>query len=47
MKKFDWIKALGMATTIGGVLISLVSGFVEDKKLDAKIDEKIQKRLTD
>lgn len=45
MKRFDWVKALGLICTIGGIAINIVSNIVEDKKMDAKIDEAIQAKL--
>lgn len=47
MKKMDNAKALGLVVTIGGVALSLLSGFVEDKKTDAKIEEKVRKALAE
>lgn len=37
MKKFDWVKALGLLCTVGGIVISVVNNIVEDKKMDAKV----------
>ena len=34
MKKFDWVKALGLLCTVGGIVISVVNNIVEDKKMD-------------
>lgn len=45
MKKMDGIKVLGVVATIGGVALSLLSSFVDEKKTDAKIEEKVQKAL--
>lgn len=47
MKKADEIKALGLVATIGGVALSLLSSFVEDRKTDAKIEEKVRKALAE
>lgn len=47
MKKFDWVKAVGLICTLGGIVINIVSGIVEDKKMDAKIDEAIQAKLAE
>lgn len=47
MKKIDGVKALGLIATIGGVALSLLSSFVEDKKTDAKIEEKVLKALAE
>lgn len=33
--------------TIGGLALSLLSGFVEEKKTDAKIEEKVRKALAE
>lgn len=47
MKKFDWVKALGILYTVGGIVISVVNNIVEDKKMDAKIEEAVQAKLTE
>lgn len=47
MKKIDGVKALGLVATIGGVALSLLSDFVEDKKMDAKIEKKVRKALAE
>lgn len=47
MKKIDGVKALGVIATVGGVALSLLSSFVDDKKTDAKIEEKVRKALTE
>lgn len=43
--KFDPIKVLGIAATIGGIAISLISDFVTERKTDAKIEEKVKLAL--
>ncbi|MEG2624360.1 MAG: hypothetical protein RSC06_15835 [Clostridia bacterium] len=43
MKKISGMKALGLVTTIVSVGISLLSSYVSEKQLDAKLDEKVQK----
>lgn len=45
MKKFDWVKALGLFCAVGGIVIDLASIIVDDKKMDAKIGEAIQAKL--
>lgn len=47
MKKMDGVKVLGLIATVGGVALSLLSSFVEDKKTDAKIEEKVRKALAE
>lgn len=47
MKKFDWVKALGLLCTVGGIVISVVNNIVEDKKMDEKIEEAVQAKLTE
>ena len=47
MKKMDGVKVLGLVATVGGVALSLLSSFVEDKKTDAKIEEKVRKALAE
>ena len=41
------IKVIGIATTLVGVGVSLVSNWVNDKNLDAKIAEKVAKAVTE
>ena len=41
------IKAIGLVTTILGVGVSLVSNWVNDKNLDAKIAKKKKKAITE
>ena len=45
MKKFDWVKAIGLICTIGGIVINIVSSIVEDKKMDAKINKAVRAKL--
>ena len=47
MKKFDRIKAIGLLCTIGGIIINVVSSIVEEKKMDAKINEAVLAKLTE
>lgn len=47
MKKIDGVKALGLIATVGGIALSLLSSFVDDKKTDAKIEEKVRKALAE
>ena len=46
MKKFDWVKALGLLCTVGGIVIGVANNIVEDKKMSAKIEEAVQAKLT-
>lgn len=45
-KKHDSLKALGIGATVLGLAATLLSSFVEDKKTDAKITEKVNEALT-
>ena len=45
-KKIDTLKALGIGATALGLAASLFSSFVEDKKTDAKIAEKVNEAVT-
>lgn len=47
MKKFDWVKALGLLCTVGCIVISVVNNIVEDKKMDAMIEKAVQAKLTE
>lgn len=44
MKNKNVIDILGTVTLIGGVVLTLLSSFVEDKKLDQRIDERLDER---
>ena len=44
MKK---LKVLGMLTTVGGFVLTLVSNWVQEKQQDEIIDEKINKALAE
>ena len=41
------IKVIGVATSIAGAGISMISSWVEDKKMDEKIDERIEKAFAE
>lgn len=41
------IKILGAAATIGGLLASVVSDWVNERKMETMIDEKVNKALAD
>lgn len=45
MKNEKVIKGIGLAATIGGFVISLISSWVADKNLDAKVSEKVTQAL--
>lgn len=45
-KKIDALKVLGIGATVLGLAASLFSSFVEDKKTDAKIAEKVNEAVT-
>ena len=47
MNKNDLIKTIGFVCTILGVAVNIVSSIVEDKKLDVKISEAVQAKLTE
>lgn len=44
-KNIDTLKALGIGATALGLVASLFSSFVEDKKTDAKITEKVNQAV--
>lgn len=44
-KKIDALKALGIGATVLGLVASLFSSFVEDKKTDARIAEKVNEAV--
>ncbi len=44
-KKIDALKALGIGATALGLAASLFSSFVEDKKTDARIAEKVNEAV--
>lgn len=45
-KKIDGLKALGIGATVLGLAASLFSSFVDEKKTDAKIAEKVNEAMT-
>ena len=47
MKKMNSIKVLSLVVSIGSALFAVASGVLEDKKLDARITEKVQKALAE
>ena len=46
MKKLDIVKVAGVALPIIGAVLSLATNWVEDKKLDDKITEKVTEALS-
>ena len=40
------LNALGIGATVLGLVASLISSFVEDKRTDAKIAEKVEQAVT-
>ena len=46
MKKIDTLTVLGFGATLLGLAASLFSSFVDDKKTDAKIAEKVNEAMT-
>lgn len=47
MKKMNGMKVLSLVVAIGSALFAFASGVIEDKKMDAKIAEKVQKALAE
>ena len=47
MKKMNSMEALSLVVAIGSALFAFVSGVIEDKKMDARIAEKVQKALAE
>lgn len=45
--KFPWMKVLGIALPIASAGIAIISGKLEDKKLDDKVSEKIAEALSE
>lgn len=45
-KSMNTLKALGIGATALGLAASLFSSFVEDKKTDARIAEKVKEAVT-
>jgi len=39
------VKGIGLATTVAGMGVTLVSEWVSDKKMDQKIEEQVTKAL--
>lgn len=47
MKKIEPLKVLGILATVIGVAASTLSSYVEEKRTDAKIEEKVRKALAE
>lgn len=47
MKKMNGVRVLGLVATVGGIALSLLTSVVEEKKIDAKIEEKVLKVLAE
>ena len=45
MKNMKTIRLLGFTATIIGGLASLVSGFVDEKKMEAQVEECVEKKM--
>jgi hypothetical protein len=45
MDNMKVIRLLGYAATIVGGLASLVSGFVDEKKMEAQVEECVEKKM--
>lgn len=43
--KSKWIKAIGVAATVIGVGVSLITDWVNEQKMDEKIEEKVSEAL--
>lgn len=43
--KSKWIKAIGVAATVIGVGVSLITDWVNEQKMDEKIEEKVNEAL--
>ena len=46
MKKLDVLSALTLIVTIGGIALNILGGFVDDKKMERLVDERVQLALT-
>lgn len=47
MRKVEPLKVLGILATVVGVAASTLSSYVEDKKMDAKIEAKVHQALAE
>lgn len=43
--KSKWIKAIGVAATVIGVGVNLITDWVNEQKMDEKIEEKVDAAL--
>lgn len=43
--KSKWIKAIGVAVTVIGVGVNLITDWVNERKMDEKIEEKVSEAL--
>ena len=42
--KSGGLKVLGIIATVAGAALTIVNGYVDDKKMDEKIDKKLDER---
>lgn len=45
--KSGGLKALGIATTIAGAILTIVNSYVDEKKRDEKVKEAVNKELNE
>ena len=45
MKKTNWISVLGILTTIGGFLIGQLGNWIDEKKTEEMVEEKVNAAL--
>lgn len=45
LRKSKWIKAIGVAATVIGVGVNLITDWVNEQKMDEKIEEKVSEAL--
>lgn len=43
--KSKWVKAIGVAATVIGVGVALITDWVDEQKMDEKIEEKVSEAL--
>lgn len=45
MDKSNWIKVIGLAATAIGMAATIINNWVDEKKMDEKIDKKVNEAL--
>lgn len=47
LKKNNWIQILGMASTVLGIVATMLGGYVSDQKMKEEVNIQVQKALAE